>query len=175
MRETENLLANFGLERQKSEKENATKEKNISDFSIKKPCCIYMLSVSLYQREDRKSCAQSLQPFFLLNFSYFIFYSWYFDSFLYICLIPLDSSLPTDAAVTITAVTCLLVAFIAGILCGALLTVWISWWNKKRRSSEPAPNTQEQQQADVVYEEVDQKRHNIELKQNVAYEPARVT
>ena len=66
-------------------------------------------------------------------------------------------------------------AFIAGILCGVLLTVCISSWNKKRRGSKPVPNTQEQQQAAVVYEEVDTLSKKIEVKQNVAYEPARVT
>ena len=64
-------------------------------------------------------------------------------------------------------------AFIAGALCGALITVCISRWNKKRRSSKPAPNTQEQQQAAVVYEEVDTQSKKIELKENVAYGPVK--
>ena len=64
-------------------------------------------------------------------------------------------------------------AFIAGAVCGILLTVCISRWNKKRRSSKPAPNTQEQQQAAVVYEEVDTQNKKIELKENVAYRPVK--
>ena len=72
-----------------------------------------------------------------------------------------------------TAVVCLLVAFVAGTVCGVLLTVCISRWNKKRRSSKPAPNTQEQQQTVVVYEEVDTQSKKIELKENVAYGPVK--
>ena len=64
-------------------------------------------------------------------------------------------------------------AFIAGALFGALLTVCISRWSKKRRSSKPAPNTQEQQQAAAVYEEVDTPSKKIELKENVAYGPVK--
>ena len=85
-----------------------------------------------------------------------------------------DESLPTAAAIAITAVTCLLVAFIAGTVCGALLTVCISRWNKKGHSSKPAPNTQKQQQAAVVYEEVDTlQSQKFELKENVAYGPVK--
>ena len=69
---------------------------------------------------------------------------------------------------------CLLVAFIAGTVCGALLTVCISRWNKKEHSSKPAPNTQEQQQAAAVYEEVDTQSKKIELKENVAYGPVKL-
>ena len=76
--------------------------------------------------------------------------------------------------IAITAVVCLLVAFIAGTVCGALLTVCISRWNKKRHSSKPAPNTQEQQQAAVVYETVATQSKKIELEQNVAYGPVKV-
>ena len=76
----------------------------------------------------------------------------------------------------IAAVVCLLVAFITGTLCGALLTVCISRWNKKGHSSKPALNTQEQQQAAVVYEEVDtMQSKKIELKENVAYGPCSET
>ena len=57
--------------------------------------------------------------------------------------------------------------FITGTLCGALLTVCISRWNKIRCSSKPAPNTQEQQP--VGAEEV--QSHKIELEENVAYGP----
>ena len=64
-------------------------------------------------------------------------------------------------------------AFIAGTVCGVLLTVCISWWNKKRCSSKPAPNTQEQQQTVAVYEEVDTLSKKIELEQNVAYGPVK--
>ena len=62
-----------------------------------------------------------------------------------------------------------------------MLTVCISRWNKKRRSSKPAPNTQEEQQIVAVYEEVELKENvaygpvkedqKIELKENVAYGP----
>ena len=64
--------------------------------------------------------------------------------------------------------------FIVGTLCGALLTVCIGRWNKKGHSSKPEPNTQEQQQAAVVYEEVDTPQsQKFELKQNVAYGPVK--
>ena len=84
----------------------------------------------------------------------------------------LQISLYTSAAVAITTVVFLLVAFIAGTLCGVLLTVCISRWNKKRCGSKPAPNTQEQQQTAVVYEEVDtlqSQKIELELKENVTY------
>ena len=84
-----------------------------------------------------------------------------------------ENNLSTAAAIAITSVICLLVAFITGALCGALLIVCISRWNKKGRSSKPAPNTQEQQQAAVVYEEVDTQSKKIELKENVAYGPVK--
>ena len=91
-----------------------------------------------------------------------------------ICPSPVpEKSLSTAATAAISAVVCLLVAFIAGTVCGVLLTVCISRWNKKGRSSKPAPNTQEQQQAVVVYEEVDTLNKKIELKQNVAYGPVK--
>ena len=45
--------------------------------------------------------------------------------------------------------------------------------DKKGRSSKPAPNTQEQQQVAVVYEEVDTQSKKIKLKQNVAYGPVK--
>ena len=83
-----------------------------------------------------------------------------------------DKSLSTAATIAITAVLCLLVAFIAGTVCGALVNVCISRWNRKRHSSKPAPNTQEQQQTAAVYEEVDTlQSKKIELEQNVAYGP----
>ena len=72
------------------------------------------------------------------------------------------------AAIAITAVVCSLVVFVAGALCGALTTVCISRLNKKRRGSKPASNTQEQQQAVAVHEEVDTLSKKIELKENVA-------
>ena len=84
-----------------------------------------------------------------------------------------DKSLSTAATIAITAVVCSLVTFIAGTVCGVLLTVCISRWNKKRRSSKPAPNTQEQQQTVAVYEEVDTLSKKIELEQNVAYGPVK--
>ena len=82
-----------------------------------------------------------------------------------------DKSLSTAAFVAIIAVICLLVAFIAGTVCGALLMVCISRWNKKGHGSKPAPNTQEQQQAALVHEEVDTQNKKIELKENVLYGP----
>ena len=79
-------------------------------------------------------------------------------------------SVSTPAAIAITAIVCL----ITGALFCALVTVCISRWNKKERSSKPAPNTQEQQQAAVVYEEVDTlQSQKFELKQNVAYGPVK--
>ena len=85
-----------------------------------------------------------------------------------------DKSLSTAAAAAITAVVCSLVMFIAGTLCGALITVCISKWNKKEHSSKPASNTQEQQQAVAVYEEVDtMQSQKFELKENVAYGPVK--
>jgi len=61
-----------------------------------------------------------------------------------------------------------------GALCGVLLTVCISRWNKNRcGSNKPAPNTQEQQQTVAVYETVDTQSKKIELKQNVAYGPVK--
>ena len=74
--------------------------------------------------------------------------------------------------IAVTAVVCLLVAFIAGTVCRVLLTVCIRW-NKKGHSSKPAPNTQEQQQAAVVYETVATQSKKIELEQNVAYGPVK--
>ena len=85
-----------------------------------------------------------------------------------------DKSLSTAATAAIAAVVCLLVAFITGTVCGVLVTVCISRWHKKGRSSKPAPNTQEQPQAVAVYEEVDTlQSKKIELKENVAYGPVK--
>ena len=79
-------------------------------------------------------------------------------------------SLSTPAAVAITAIVCL----ITGALLGALIAVCISRWHKKGYGSKPAPNTQEQQQAVVVYEEVDtMQSQTFELKENVAYGPVK--
>ena len=76
--------------------------------------------------------------------------------------------------IAITAVICLLAAFIAGTVCGALLTVCISRWNKKRHSSKLVPNTHQQQQTVAVYEEVDTlQSQKIELEDNVAYGPVK--
>ena len=84
-----------------------------------------------------------------------------------------DKSLSTAATAAITAVLCLLVAFVAGTVCGVMITVCISRRNKKERISKPAPNTQEQQQTVAVYEEVDTLSKKIELEQNVAYGPVK--
>ena len=84
-----------------------------------------------------------------------------------------DKSLSTAATAAITAVLCLLVAFVAGTVCGALITVCISRWNKKRCGSKPAPNPQEQQQTVAVYEEVDTLSKKFEVKENVAYGPVK--
>ena len=64
-------------------------------------------------------------------------------------------------------------AFIGGAVCGVMLTVCISRWNKKGRGSKPEPSTQEQQQTAVVYEEVDTQSKKIEVEQNVAYGPVK--
>ena len=79
-------------------------------------------------------------------------------------------------AIAITATVCTLIAFIAGVLCGAMVTVCISrcTWHKKGDSSKPASSIQEQQPAVPVYEEVDIQSHKIELKENVAYGPVNV-
>ena len=58
-------------------------------------------------------------------------------------------------------------------MCGTLVTVCIGRWNKKGRSTKPAPNTQEQQQTAAVYEEVNTQSKKIELKENVAYGPVK--
>ena len=84
-----------------------------------------------------------------------------------------DKSLSTAATAAIAAVVCSLVTFIAGTVCGTLLTVCISRLNKKGRSSKQAPNTQEKHQAAVAYEEVDTQNRKIELKENVAYGPVK--
>ena len=86
-----------------------------------------------------------------------------------------ENNLSTAAVIAITAVLCLLAAFIAGTVCGMLLTVCISKWNKKGHSSKLAPNTQEEQQAAVVYdhEEVDTLSKKIEVEENVAYGPVK--
>ena len=84
-----------------------------------------------------------------------------------------EKSVSTAAPVAIAAIVCSLVVFIAGTMCGALLTVCISRGNKKGHSSKPAPNTQEQQQTVAVYEEVDTQSKKIELEQNVAYGPVK--
>ena len=84
-----------------------------------------------------------------------------------------DKNLSTAATAAIAALVCSLVTFVTGTVCGILISVCISRWNKKGRSSKPAPNTQEQQQAAVVYEEVDTQNKKIELKENVAYGPVK--
>ena len=105
--------------------------------------------------------------------------SWYtgVSVFLLICLYSYtpvsDESLSAANTVAITAVISSLVAFIAGTVCGVLLTVCISRWNKKEHSSKPAPNTQEQQQSIAVYEEVKTQNKKIELEENVAYGPVK--
>ena len=76
-----------------------------------------------------------------------------------------ENNLSTAAVIAITTVLCLLVAFVAGTVCGVLLTVCISRWNKKGHSSKPAP---------LVYEEVDTQSTKIELEQNVAYGPVKL-
>jgi len=84
------------------------------------------------------------------------------------------SHLSIAAAIAITAIVCILIAFITGALCGAVVTVLISRWSKKGGSSKPASNLQEQQQTVPVYEEVDTQSQKIELKENVAYGPVKV-
>ena len=106
--------------------------------------------------------------------SYLLMLHWY------MCLSSVNSctycrqKFVSSAAVAIKAVVFLLVAFIIGALCGALLAVCISRWNKKRFSSKPTPNTQEQQQTVAVYEEMDTlQSQKIELKENLAYGPVK--
>lgn len=74
----------------------------------------------------------------------------------------------------ITAVVCSLVAFIAGALFGAMLTVCIHRWNKKRHSFKPGSNMRELQQTVPVYAMVDTQSQKIEMKENVAYGPVKV-
>ena len=100
--------------------------------------------------------------------SFFAYLPYSFVHTSYILTTP-GRSLSTPAAVAITAIVCL----ITGTLFGALVTVCINRLNKKGHSSKPAPNTQEQQQAAVVYEEVDTQSKKIELKENVAYGPVK--
>ena len=108
--------------------------------------------------DPRDLCTGNL---FCLSFHCFDFTSFF--------VVVSDKSLSTAATAAITAVS----AFIAGTLCGALITVCIIRWNKKRHSSKPAPNTQEQQ-AVPEYEEVDKvQRQKIELKENMAYGPVK--
>ena len=84
-----------------------------------------------------------------------------------------DNNLSTAAVIAITAVICVLVAFIAGTLCGVFLIVCIRRWNTKEQRYKPAPNTQEQQQVDVEYEEMDAKSQKFELKENVTNGPVK--
>ena len=93
----------------------------------------------------------------------------FYHSILLISLLVLDKSLSTASTVAITAVS----AFITGTVCGVLLTVCISRWNKKERGSKPVPNAQEQQQAAVVYEEVDTLNEKVEPEENVVHEPVK--
>ena len=85
----------------------------------------------------------------------------------------LDKNLSTAATAAAKAVVCLLVAFITGTVCCALLTVCISRWNKREYSSKLASNTEKQQQAAVVCEEVDTQSKVFELEENVAYGPVK--
>lgn len=77
-------------------------------------------------------------------------------------------------AIAITATVCTLIAFIAGALCSAVVTVCISRWHKKGDSSKPTSSIQEQQPTVPVYEEVDTQSPKIELKENMAYGPVKV-
>ena len=106
--------------------------------------------------------------------NYFAYLSIIIPHYVFLDFIPVpENNLSTAAVIAITAVVCLLVASISGALFGALLTVCISRCNTKGHRSNPAPNTQEQQQAAVVYEEVDTQSKKIELKENVAYGPVK--
>jgi len=91
------------------------------------------------------------------------------------CLDPYSLVCPyIAAAIATTAVVCSLATFIVGVLCGTVVTLGTSRWNKKGRNSKPASNMQEQQQTVPVYEEVDTQSQKIELKENVAYGPVKV-
>ena len=68
----------------------------------------------------------------------------------------------------------LLLAFIVVAMCGTVVTVYISRWGKKRHSTEATPNTQEELQVDLTYEEVDTPQsQTIQLEENVAYGPVK--
>ena len=86
----------------------------------------------------------------------------------------LSHSVSIAPAIAIAATVCTLIAFIAGVLCGAMVTVCISRWHKKGDSSKPASTIQEQQPTVPVYEEVEAQSQKIELKENVAYGPVKV-
>ena len=57
-------------------------------------------------------------------------------------------------------------------ICGTLVTINISRWGKK--STEATPNTQEELQVDLTYEEVDTlQSQTIQMEENVAYGPVK--
>ena len=57
-------------------------------------------------------------------------------------------------------------------MCGILVTININRWGKK--STEATPNTQEELQVDLTYEEVDTlQNQTIQLEENVAYGPVK--
>ena len=57
---------------------------------------------------------------------------------------------------------------------GAVITVYISRWGKKKHSTEATPNTQEELLLDLTYEEVDvPQSQTIRLEKNVAYVPVK--
>ena len=106
--------------------------------------------------------------------SHFILLTWLLYFPFSILFSASDTSLSTAATVAITAVLCLLVAFVAGVLCCGLVTVCISRWNNKGHSSNPASNIQKRQQPVPEYEVVDtMQNQKIELKENVAYGPVK--
>ena len=59
-------------------------------------------------------------------------------------------------------------------MCGTVVTININRWGKKRHSTEATPNTQEELQVDLTYEEVDTlQSQTIQLEENVAYGPVK--
>ena len=83
-------------------------------------------------------------------------------------------SLSPATVTAITAVVSSLVAFITGVLCGAVVTVCISRRKKIGHNSESMSNMQEQKQTVAVYDKVDTQYQEIVLKENVSYGPLKV-
>ena len=71
-------------------------------------------------------------------------------------------------------IVCLLLAFIAVVICNTQVTLCINRLNKNERTTVRATNTQEQLHVDQEYEEVDTlQSQTIQQKENVAYGPVK--